>query len=363
MTQQEQARGQCTSPTARDGAAEVVMARRLTSDLRVALPRVYLVDIGVSAAGGWTAFGVAVWPAWPLGVRFAAAAFAVLLLYRALLFIHELFHQPALRGVRRMWHTVAGVPLLLPLLLYLPVHQRHHSADSYGTIADGEYEQFDGRCVRMAARLLLLNAALPFAMVVRFAVLGPLGWFVPVIRREVLPSLVHLSMRMRFRAAPLRGAAATEAARIEIACAAWSWLLLAGLCTSAAPAVLAWAGLLVGIATLNTLRALCSTHLYVERAAGRNALEQVDDSLNIAGGGALTWLLCPVGLRYHALHHLAPYVPYHAMPEAHRRLMEWLPDDAHYRRASVANPWQGWLRLFRATQVRSLPRPSHVRAG
>jgi len=41
-----------------------------------------------------------------------------------------------------------------------------------------------------------------------------------------------------------------------------------------------------------------------------------------------------VGLRYHALHHLFPSIPYHNLSEAHRRIMRSLPDWEAYRRAT-----------------------------
>jgi hypothetical protein len=36
----------------------------------------------------------------------------------------------------------------------------------------------------------------------------------------------------------------------------------------------------------------------------------------------------PLGLRYHALHHLFPSLPYHALGTAHRRLIVALPPDS-----------------------------------
>jgi fatty acid desaturase len=252
------------------------------------------------------------------------------------------------------------VPLLLPLLLYLPIHQAHHNAQAYGTGRDGEYEQFKGRLVGMTLRLLGLNLLLPLALLVRFAILTPLGAVVPLVRREVIPAFVHLSLRMPFKAPEMRGAAAAEARWVEVACMLWAWLLLAGLFGGQHVLVGMWALVLVTVATLNTVRALCSTHLYVEQPRGRDTLGQLADSLNIDGNGLLTKLLCPVGLQYHALHHLAPYLPYHALPQAHRRLMAQLPPDSLYHRVTVPNLYQGWRRLVQATDARAEPPVSRV---
>ena len=53
--------------------------------------------------------------------------------------------------------------------------------------------------------------------------------------------------------------------------------------------------------------------------------------------GQQTWLmlwLFPVGLRYHALHHLLPDLPYHQLGRAHRRLVTHLPSEHPYPRCN-----------------------------
>jgi fatty acid desaturase len=42
-------------------------------------------------------------------------------------------------------------------------------------------------------------------------------------------------------------------------------------------------------------------------------------------------LIAPVGLRYHALHHWIPSLPYHNLGRAHRLLLATLRSDAPYR--------------------------------
>jgi fatty acid desaturase len=157
-----------------------------------------------------------------------------------------------------------------------------------------------------------------------------------------------------------RGATATEARWVEIACMLWAWLMVVALFSGYAVAIGLWALVLVAIATMNTVRALCSTHLYVEKGEGRDTLGQVADSLNIGGNGWLTRLLCPVGLQYHALHHLAPYLPYHALPEAHRRLLSQLPPGSLYHHVTVPTVHDGWRRLVEATAPSSASAASRI---
>jgi len=58
------------------------------------------------------------------------------------------------------------------------------------------------------------------------------------------------------------------------------------------------------------------------------------DSVNVPPPGLAGEIWAPVGLRYHALHHLMPSMPYHDLPEAHRRLARELGTGSTYEGAN-----------------------------
>ena len=91
--------------------------------------------------------------------------------------------------------------------------------------------------------------------------------------------------------------------------------------------------------------------------------DQLLDSCTIAAGGravgagsptpAALWS-APVGLRYHALHHWIPSLPYHNLGRAHRVLVSTLRSDAPYH-ATVERgfvpPLRDLLRRSRTARV------------
>jgi hypothetical protein len=87
-----------------------------------------------------------------------------------------------------------------------------------------------------------------------------------------------------------------------------------------ARAALVWMSVLVSVSSLNTLRVL-GAHEYETDGHPRSRLEQLQDSIDTPGG-PWTELWAPVGLRYHALHHYFPGIPYHNLGAAYRRLID-----------------------------------------
>ena len=80
------------------------------------------------------------WPSCATGWHRAAGLLvAVVALYRAVLFIHEITHRAG-KGPARpsplAWNALVGVPLLIPSFLYEGVHTDHHRQSCYGTAAD-----------------------------------------------------------------------------------------------------------------------------------------------------------------------------------------------------------------------------------
>ena len=103
--------------------------------------------------------------------------------------------------------------------------------------------------------------------------------------------------------------------------------------------VFGWKPLLVALAvaslaaTLNQLRTLVA-HLWENDGEAMSVTAQYLDSVNVPPPGLAAELWAPVGLRYHALHHLLPSMPYHALPEAHRRLAKALDGGTTYHGAN-----------------------------
>ena len=90
-------------------------------------------------------------------------------------------------------------------------------------------------------------------------------------------------------------------------------------------------------------RGTLAAHGYENAGEPVDSQGQLLDSINLVGWSPLTVLLAPVGLRYHALHHYLPSLPYHSLGFVHRQLLAELPPDAPYRqtvREGVLAPLQ-----------------------
>ena len=303
-------------------------------------PLVYWTDTLLSAAVGWTAFALAVSVSgWR---RALLLAIATLALYRAVLFIHEITHlaRHELPGYRVAWNVLIGVPLLLPSFLYENVHTDHHRQRCYGTESDPEYLPFGRRSPTLIVGCTAASLLLPIALVIRFGVLAPLSWLVPSWRRPTADHASALVINHRYvRRAPVGAAGRIqEAAAFAVAWAGFGAWWLSRLPTAA---IVCWFLVVAAASGINAVRTLAA-HRYDHDDGEVSMTEQLLDTCTIApatGGAARLAravadagraIVIPVGLRYHALHHWIPSLPYHNLGRAHRLLVTTLRTDAPY---------------------------------
>lgn len=306
----------------------------------------YWADLLASWAGLMAGLQVLQLASLPWTLRAAAFIVAVILGYRSALFIHEIAHQPQdeLRWFRVTWNLLVGIPFMIPTFVYT-THLDHHRRRSYGTSHDGEYLPFGTRPVWHLLVYLAESFVIPILAIVRFGVLTPLTWLGRPLRDWVHRHASSMIIDPRYLR-PLPTEKQLRLVRLqELAC--FVFLLIAGTLV-----VLGWYGLgpldpwalpqvyavAVTIILINAVRTLgAHRYVYDRRAANDQPLsftEQLLDSVNYPNRPLLTTLWAPVGLQYHALHHLFPSMPYHALRAAHHRLMEGLPEDSPYRKTN-----------------------------
>jgi fatty acid desaturase len=328
-------------------------AREIVDDLHRRSALIYWTDFTLSAGAAWT-LAVLFFraPGWgPLALLEMLGA--AILFFRAGTFIHEIVHfrDGELKWFARAWNLFMGIPLLMPWILYRN-HVDHHSVRYFGTPDDGEYLPLAAAPRIETIKYVAQVTVLPAGVILRFGLLGPLSWLNRRLREWVLTGIYSAAVsnpyyRRRFPKEDER-----HLLIVEVLCFLWMLALV----VLVARGTMHWmvfvkAYALLGVALgLNWVRNLAA-HGYGNRGQRMSLPEQVADSINITGQTWLTVLMFPVGLRFHALHHLFPFLPYHNLGKAHQRLLEQLPADSPYRLVNQKSYFAAVARLWRAARA------------
>ncbi len=295
---------------------------------------IYWADLLASTCVGWAMFFVAATALPGSLVHVAATLGAILAMLRAALFIHELSHlkRGQLPGFELAWNAMLGIPMLIPSLMYVGSHLDHHTRMGFGTNDDPEYAPIArwGR-LRIVAFVFTV-ALLPLVLPLRWGLIGPISYFVPPLRRLVVGKLSTLVINSDYVRPMPRGPQVRRWIIQEAAAAGFVWLIAAAAYFGWVPLqwIAQWCIVSAGVLTVNQVRTLAAHH-YENEGGTMDVEEQLLDSITLRGYPLLTVLIAPVGLRYHALHHYLPYLPYHSLGRVHRHLLSELPQSAPYR--------------------------------
>lgn len=283
---------------------------------------------------------------------------ACALLYRVGSYMHEIVHfrRGEMTGFTVTWNVLAGIPLLTPSFMY-ESHIGHHNTHQYGTGNDGEYLPLGIGRLRYVVFFLVQILFLPVYVVARFMFLVPISFAHPRLRQWVLERASSFVINFKYRRRIPDNAPRFWWAVMDIVCSIRAWAIFVfvflGLNDwTRIPMLYSIALMTLGMNHLRTLVA----HRYTSTGERMSHVDQLSDSINISGGW-LTEVVFPLGLRYHALHHLFPSLPYHNLGEAHRRLMDNLPPDSEYHHVTYPTFASAFKELLRNCRLAALSPP------
>ena len=273
--------------------------------------------------------------------------------FRAAIFIHELTHlrKGTFFLFRVTWNFLCGFPLMIPSFLYQGVHNDHHNMNLYGTKDDGEYFPFIHEGRLKIILFVLVSFLVPAFFFIRFVFLAPLSYCHQGVRSFVLGKTSSLSIDLNYKRTPASLNAVPMWQFQEAMTCLYGWTFLLLIVQGVLPYVALglWFVTLGVVFFVNSLRTLAA-HCY--RYPGNEILdmsEQLLDSVNIPESlFGILW--APVGLRFHATHHLIPEMPYHSLGETHRRLMQKFSKKSLYIQTTSRSLSSTLKRLWREAE-------------
>lgn len=275
-------------------------------------------------------------------IQVIAFPIAVFWLYRLGSLVHEVCHlgQHEMRGFKATWNLLVGVMTFTPSPFFTRHHRDHHSQRFYGTPEDPEYvaNVLESGSWRSAITYAVHVLLFPVMVFLRF-LLVPVSYLHPRLRQLVLERASSLTLNFQYRR-KLNAYDRRSIMIMEWLCFVRAVLIPLTVIVGVAPLSRVPLLYLLGLTTLilNQMRQLADHHFEGDGSPA-DVESHVRDSCNFTGNDLLTRLFFPFSIRYHALHHLFPSLPYHNLKKAHEYLDDVLPVLSPYHELDQKRWW------------------------
>lgn len=315
-------------------------------------PLIYWTDLTITSLVGNLLILLAVHAESYSSLQIILVVLASFVLYRAAIFVHEVFHVGRqMKGLTLLYNLFYGFLHKFPSYSYAP-HRDHHSWRTYGTRQDPEYDILSDDSPAMLLFPILTMLMMPVFATLRYGFLPIVLPFIGnsgrswVYRYISTPVMNYKYVRPEPTKKDLQEWYPQDAACF-VYNAAFFLLMIFNILPWKLLAV--WYAVTYGTYLLNVYRVIVS-HNYLSRWQATTRKQQILDSLTIPSPVNEFW--CPVGLRFHSLHHMYPQIPYHNMSKAHKRLMNALPDNHPYRQTIRKNYFGSVKDLVQRASIR-----------
>jgi fatty acid desaturase len=336
----------------------IAKARELVKDLYRPNPWIYWGDFLTSVILGWSAFVITLMKSVFSLQQGFCFLIATLALYRAVLFIHEIAHfkKGAFGVFQKVWNLLCGFPLMVPTFLYQSVHFDHHKQNFYGTEKDGEYVPFASKGRGFILLHIGFSFLIPLIFLFRFVVLTPLSYLNSGLRKFVDQKISSLNIDFNYLR-PQLSFGRNEGWKLQELLASiygLGFIALVVFKILPAKALFMWYCLGASLFLVNSVRTLVAHHYRNAEEGELSFTDQMLDSINNPGNRWITPLWAPVGLRFHATHHLFPNLPYHVLGKAHERLSKDHGINSLYGKTVQSGLWPALFHLWKQASFNNL---------
>lgn len=257
--------------------------------------------------------------------------------YRGIAFIHEVAHfRTRIKGLGTLYNISLGFPNRLPYYFHEP-HRYHHLPSSFGTLKDPEYLYQKGIGGIYMLRPWIAGPLSPLVLALRFWIYPMISWALPKKTQDwVLKHASTLVVNPKY-IRPLPGPSERKSWQLQDLSSSLYTSALIGLCYFEIllwEFFVSWYFIAATSTTINIYRARVA-HRYDNPYLKHSPQSALKDSVTVESPW-FSFLWAPLNLQYHALHHLAPQIPYYNLRKAHQTLKKELNSDHPYFEVTVS---------------------------